>query len=471
MKRKHAILAVLLLVLCLAARAESDGDTVEYYYENICESCTPEEDFAARYQVLTGQPISEVRFTGYNVLTESGRDAYNAMLARFGEERINLPAVVVNGRLFAGTSAIRDDLPAYAVSRMASTDSAMYYLYLTACESCAEAEKLLDALPEAVSVSRGGYTFESAVRLTRVNINEAPEYAYALLNAYGVPDEDRLAPILLAGKGYWRGAESIQGFLNYRLPRGAALESIAVKPVEGSGGLPALAWGGCFSAGLVAGLNPCALSMLLMFLSILLSSPNRSAGRMVVIFLAVKFAVYLLIGCCLLEVFTRWNPAWLPGAAKLILTAVSTVLIALNLWDAFQARRLDLGRVKNQLPAALRRMLHHRIAALAGARIGLPAAVILLAVLVSAGEFLCAGQLYLSVLLARLLDGTASPGHYGMLVVYCAGFLLPSALLSTAVVRGRSALAASSRLSGHMAVIKLAIAVAHAGILAWAWLT
>ena len=57
----------------------------------------------------------------------------------------------------------------------------------------------------------------------------------------------------------------------------------------------------------------------------------------------------------------RYNPHWLQPLAKGLLTAAGAALIALNLWDAVQARREHYGKVRNQLPSRLRGRLHRTI--------------------------------------------------------------------------------------------------------------
>lgn len=65
-------------------------------------------------------------------------------------------------------------------------------------------------------------------------------------------------------------------------------------------------------AGLVGGLNPCALSMLLVLLSALLTA-GRGAGRYAAVYLAVKGVCYFLIGTVFLAAFAATDAAWLPA--------------------------------------------------------------------------------------------------------------------------------------------------------------
>ena len=87
-----------------------------------------------------------------------------------------------------------------------------------------------------------------------------------------------------------------------------------------------------------------------------------------------------------------------------------------------------------------------------------------LGMLVAAGEFLCAGQVYVAVLMANASHGTALP-----LVVYSVAFLLPSLAVLVLVDRTRKIMDASDWLLKHMPMIKLLTAAVMAGVLIYAW--
>ena len=95
-------------------------------------------------------------------------------------------------------------------------------------------------------------------------------------------------------------------------------------------------------------------------------------------------------------------------------------------------------------------------------------AIIVLGFLVALGEFLCAGQLYLMRLLSALQTGENLPGLH--LVLYCAAFIAPSALLSALILRGRSQMEVSEFLAEHMAAVKLVTAAAMLLLILTAWL-
>ncbi|MBQ8954676.1 MAG: hypothetical protein IJ048_11220 [Clostridia bacterium] len=398
------------------------------------------------------------------------RALFDATAEEYGvapEDRF-LPMVVVDGKTYVGNSKLESAMPLDFIENE-STDSLIYYLYSPACESCAAAEKAIDALPEKLTVTRGRVEFESAMVVERINIYENPSAAQSLFQRYRVPEDKQTTPIVFLRDDYVGGAEQIEKRLPYMLSAGLALNTPKIAAPEVADSQSALSVAGTAAAGLVAGFNPCALSMLLLFLSIMLSSGER-AVRYAVVYLAAKFAAYVAIGTVFLSVFSAWNPIWLPTAARLLLTAIGGVLIVLNVMDAWAARHEQYGRIKNQLPGRIRGFLNRRIKeSLHGKGIMLALSVALLGVVVAASEFLCSGQLYLANMIAGFSGGAAYARQLMLLLVFCAAFLLPSAVITAIVVKSRNMFGVSNTILKHMPLIKLATAAAMLLIIVAAW--
>ena len=465
MRRRIALAALLLLLCALPCLAEAgQRHTVAYYYRNYCESCTPEADFSIQFRALTGTSLSDCDFTAWNVARSDGQAALERAAEQYGLEDPALPMAIVDGEVYQGASQMNARLAHAALEWHETTDSEILLLYTPACESCGRAESVLESLPESVTVTRGEESFVSRVTVSRADASANPGYAQALFDAYGVPDEQRVTPAVFFADRCLCGAEAIE-----RLPEAVALGWAA-------GGIPRLSQAAsparaaslaqAIATGLTAGLNTCALSMLLLFMSLLLESGRRAAGP-AACYLLSKLACYLLIGFVLLDLLQRLNPAWLHPLARWLLTVVGGALVALNLSDALHARRGDLGGVKNQLPGGLRGGLRGLIQRLAASRLAIPASIAL-GFLVAGGEFLCAGQLYLMELINAAQSGAG--GQRLALVAYCLAFVTPSAIVCALVLAGRSHLRAAGFFARHMALIKALTAAATLLLIVTAWL-
>ncbi len=468
-----AILLCAALLLCaggaLARDEQAQKPLLLYFFENYCDSCRPEEEFINSFSELTGHKISEYELRYYNVRIESNRKIYEQALKDYNvpEDQQYLPMAIVDGVVYAGTTRIQSAMPADFIENQ-STDSVIYYLYSPSCEGCAQVEDTLAALPETMTVKRGNYEFESRVRLIKVNIYENLDVAQALFDRYMVPEDKQTTPIVFLRDTYYNGAERINLMLNYSLENAQAVGTALIDdaaPADASG----LTWLGTLTAGFVAGFNPCALSMLLFFLTLLLPMGKR-AGLCASVFLASKFVMYMLIGTVLLTAFSAWNPTWLPLAAKLLLTVIGGVLVALNLADAWAAHREKYGKIKNQLPRGLRHFLHERIKrALENPGRRLLPSIVVLGLIVASSEFLCSGQLYLATLTAGLELGLEYGRHLMLLAVFCLAFLAPSVVLTVLVIKGRDLFGLSDGVLRHMTTIKLATALVMVAIIVVAW--
>lgn len=467
--RRMRRLLVCLLVLCLAAvpaLAELQHQ-VRYFYTNYCEQCDPDETFAEEFHQLTGFDLADCDYAGYNVVHAVGRAAYEAQLEALGLGTASLPMIVVDGVAYQGAGELNARLPEAALSWGSTQDSAIVYLYTPACESCARAAKVLEQLPASVSIKRGSFAFESAVTVEKIDASANMALADALFAAYDVPDEGRITPIVFFADRYLSGADAIEKSLIAMVELGWAAGGVKVDTQAETEIQPpqVMAWTVTIGSGLVAGLNTCALSMLLLLLSLLLELRKHRVAC-AVCFLAAKFCCYLLIGFALLGVLQQFNPVWIKPLARTLLTMIGCILIGMNLWDAWQAKRMAFGKIRNQLPTGLRKLLHGMIRRLTSSRVVFPS-VILLGFLVALGEFLCAGQLYLMRLLNALESGGTAAMH---LVAYCAAFIVPSAVLCALVLGGRSQAKVSAFFAQHMTAAKLLTAAAMLILIVTAWL-
>lgn len=475
-KMSYLFLIILLAALCgysEPAQAESSKPLLYYFYENYCDSCHPDQDFMQEFTDLTGKSISDYQYLPYNVRYEDNKALFEQIAQEFEipEEEQLLPMAIVDGTVYAGSAAISRDLSINFTQQANSTDSVLYYLYVTACSSCAQAAEAIDSLPETIEVTRGQHTFESKIVVHRININEQPEVAKALFEKYFVPESRQTAPIVFLANTYLSDSESIARSLNFALQRGSAvgtelISEEAVTPIDSG----AFSYLGTIAAGFVGGLNPCALSMLLFFLMLILQF-KKNPWKYALTFLGGKLLAYLAIGTVLLTVFQMWNPTWLSTAIKILLTVMAAILIVLNLNDFFAARSEKYGKIRNQLPVGLRKFNHDTIRGVFERHPRhLTVYMLLLGILVAAGEFLCAGQVYLATLLAALQSG-AQPLRMGlMLVCYCVSFLTPALILCALVARGRSVMDLSEWMRRHMDKVKLITALFFVLLVVVVWL-
>lgn len=354
-------------------------------------------------------------------------------------------------------SAFRDRLDGIAES---APDAAILFV-TEACGDCEKAERLLDG---------------AGIAYSAVSVADPSVYAgyTALMQQLEIPEKSWKVPALYIPSGVTFGAEGIRKNLQNRSITAAAADGAAASLASAladakaaadgaaltgeSGTLPT--WYQLLGEGILVGCNPCSLSMLLMLLSVL-ASAGQSAGRTGVMYLIGKAAAYLGIGVVVFRAYTAVFSGVLGTMRTVlhwILAGLFLILAFFYFADAFHAARMDFGKIRMQLPAGLRRAEHRaiqKIGTVSGALL-LPAALIL-GVLISVGEFFCAGQLYAASIIS-MAETQAVPDAevWKAFSVFTLGIMIPSVLLVAAAARMGGAERIAGALARHEAWIKAA---------------
>lgn len=354
-------------------------------------------------------------------------------------------------------------------------DSIHVLLFTTeSCGSCEKAKEYLSGLPEEIMVDGRSY----AVELGEISVMEEDNAAYLmeLFDSFQVPSAGQKVPIVFVGTHYLTGEKEIRsGRLEEYMKAGEGLGALYLSEEEGTsengakgttaenGFTGAASVGSILFTGLLNGLNPCALSMTLLFLSLLAAAGGRFL-RYGFCFLAGKFMAYLGLG---LAVFAAASaiPMEAFGTARNVLNVILVcfcLAAALgNIWDFVQIRRGNYGKVRMQLPGRLRRWNEKLLQSAVRPGLGglLFLAVFGGSVLVSLGEFFCTGQIYLASILRWVQTDTQKGIPVFVFCLYVGAMCVPALLIILLVAGGKSILALSEGSLRRMPAVKLCYAV------------
>jgi len=186
--------------------------------------------------------------------------------------------------------------------------------------------------------------------------------------------------------------------------------------------LPALTLGTVLVAGIADGFNPCAFTVLLLFITSLVAAAQaRDApsavslrGRVIglgSIYIASVFFTYLALGVGLLAAVDLFTQRHLPARLGAVLS------IALGLWMLKDYFLPEMG-LRLEAPAAVGRW------ARASARRATIPTLVAGGVLIGLCTLPCSGAVYLAVLSLLAAQSSALAG-FGYLVLYNALFVLP----------------------------------------------
>jgi hypothetical protein len=314
------------------------------------------------------------------------------------------------------------------------------YFYEPGCPECAEVRR--EILPELRSRFEGFYALHELDVSVATNVARLVAYQRAL----GARDNEPVS-IFVDYRHAFLGVKAMRDGLFTRIEKAVADRlapgwqqptPIAV-PADAAGAMALVddqarrfTLAAVLAGGLADGINPCAISTLVFFMSLLATAKVRGRGllAMGLAFCAASFLTYLAIGFGLLQAWRALGAfRYLQGAVNLALTAGLIVLAWLSFRDAWRfARSRRAADVTLQLPDGVKRRIHDVMRT--RLRTGnLLAGGFVIGLSVTALESVCTGQVYLPTLVVVARGGGGAARAWGYLLLYNLMFVLPLVLV------------------------------------------
>ncbi len=213
-----------------------------------------------------------------------------------------------------------------------------------------------------------------------------------------------------------------------------------------------------FLAGLIDGVNPCSIAMLLFFFSLLIMAKETSKAILLIgaAFITGIFSAYLGIGLGLFKFMD-----FLGKSKGLIVGAYSVTFIMtfglsiVYITDYYKVRNNRYNQIKSQLPKSIKHKIHNYIRKKAAQKVFFITAFAT-GFAISFLEFFCTGQIYLPTITFVISTGSTSALAIIYLILYNLAFIIPLIIICIAIVCGKKVIEISSLLVLHMRQIKLA---------------
>lgn len=349
------------------------------------------------------------------------------------------------------------------ITNLPKEETKIVYFYVSLCSACDEIADFFDTMEDSYIVEYDGHNVYTDITIKKYNISdsESLEAAKAYFSVYEVPEEEQQVPIVFIGDSYLSGEKVIIPLLVEYIKdgKGIGMEELMVSDKELSG-LSGYEVMGVFFTGLVNGLNPCSISMLLFFLSmVMVKSVNiLSLGAT---FILGKLIAYFLLGTLFFNVFllideSIFNTFQMIMKAGLLFIVV--VIIALNIRDYFAAKSEKYGNIKLQLPKSLRRINHNWIKKISGVENSklLLLVSFILGMAISVGEFLCTGQIYLATIIYVIqISPVFNIQAMMYFLLYGFALIIPLIILTYAIYKGKEIFDVSDAIRSKYHIIKL----------------
>lgn len=287
-----------------------------------------------------------------------------------------------------------------------------------------------------------------------------------------VPEKNRLLPAtIFIGGDYLQGGDINQRNLEALIRKYSQRGTVCpweIKREEKAAGVQAivsrfksLGPATVALAGLLDGINPCAFTTIIFFISYLTLVGKRGKE---VLFVGLSFAVavflaYFLVGCGLLVSLERLTAfRQLSQVVNVVVALLAFVLAVVSLGDYFKARRGKFSEMGLQLPGPLKRWIHSTL------RTGMKnshyvMAAFVAGLIVSLLELACTGQVYLPTITFVVGQEKLRSAGLSYLLLYNLMFILPLLVVFLLAYRGTTSERLARFSKAHLAAVKLATAV------------
>lgn len=341
------------------------------------------------------------------------------------------------------------------------------YFYESLCTGCQELDRLgvnEDLEAQGVTVDIKDLSLDDNLRL------------FSIYNdTYAVPNRLRTTPMMFAGGRYFSGVEMIvEAVEDGSLALAAAQPFLELQEdlldLTGFSGLLRIV-----VAGLLDSVNPCAIAMLLMFISLVgkLEKP-RMIKRVSIAYIFGIFVTYFLIGVFLLGIMRQFaaqiNLAQM--IIYLLFALLSVFLAIITFYDFMVTRKHEYGKIKNQLPKVIKkfneRFMDRFLAHLATDQKTLKTHLLtffvpfFIGVVVAFTEAACTGQVYGLILLSIRSSEPLTGIIY--LLIFNLLFISPLLIISFIAVKNRSTQSIAMFVQSKLSAIKLVTAIFFAAM-------
>lgn len=314
-------------------------------------------------------------------------------------------------------------------------------------------------------------------QVTVLTLRDHFDEAYAYITLYRVPAfGGRAVGIMFAGNDYYRGYNTVSSaFASGELQESAQtpLRDISEFESREIAGLSGLLY--VMLLGLIDGINPCAIAMLLMFISMIGFTKNlRVLLTVSISYIGAIFVTYFFIGLGILSLLNISRSAFVNFSIGLYIffALLCLVLFLLTFYDFLVTRNQKYEKIKNQLPKYIqnlnKRVMKRFTEVINQEEGSLQQSLLivfipfLIGIIVGITEAACTGQIYfvlLGSLEQNLAAGVISMREIGYLLVFNLMFILPLILIALIAVKSRSVVGIANFIREHLSTIKLITAI------------
>lgn len=428
--------------------AETSEKSIVYFYSGVKD------------EALENLETEGISVIYYDVMNKENRNLFHNYLNTYEvvKDDQELPLVFAGDQYF---NDINDDAiienASNPLKTLAENGKLIVYFYSPTCINCNEVKPYIEEL-----VNDGIYVvYYDVTNLENVSLFNSYLYVYS------GKSKQASTPTIFSGDKYYDNKDKIIENINNNIIQENAsnpIKSVDIIDVDFdkySGFLGLLL---ILVAGLIDGVNPCAIAMLILFISLILgvSTKKSTLISVSIAYILGLFLTYFALGAFLLS-FLKYLEPFISSLSLFIyifIVLLSLFFFFFNLYDFIVSRKQQYGKVKNQLPKGIQKFNKKLIKAftnnLENKNLFLVYLITFsLGVIISLTEFLCTGQVYLPTLLiiVHSQDSVSLSGLF-KLFLYNIMFVLPLIVIAIFAVKTQSVMGTSEKVRQNLHRIK-----------------
>ena len=344
------------------------------------------------------------------------------------------------------------------------------------CHRCIEVKK--DILPQIEK------RFKDKINIEYYDITDIKNYAYlfGLKEKYN-KDFELTLPVffingqLVNGKGDVKS--NLEIAINVALGESLGSEpALAVDLVSHFNGFKPLA---IASSGLIDGINPCAFTVIVFFISYLAFQGYRRLELIIIglTFIFAVFCTYLLIGLGIFNFLYQLDSFWVISKIfNILIGLLSLILGGVAIYDLLKFRKTqDTEGMLLQLPKVVKNQIHSVIGlhyrknkesetkkTVFGRLFKLIISALITGFLVSILEAVCTGQLYLPTITFILKTTPLKLKAFSYLIIYNIMFVVPLFIIFLLALFGVTSAQFAQFIRKHMASVKALMSIMFIGL-------
>ncbi|MDF2700230.1 MAG: putative cytochrome biosis protein transrane region [Haloplasmataceae bacterium] len=325
------------------------------------------------------------------------------------------------------------------------SDKEVIYFYVTLCSTCNKTTPYVDTLEKY------------DIKVTKFDFTKNGELFYQYVETYNVPLEKRSTPMLFVGGTYFHGEDIIPNIKDYTI-HGLASEEFKDLKDSNMNNFSIFA---LIYFALIDGVNPCAMAMLLLFISLLGFTSKRSILINVSLtYIFALFISYFLLGTVLFNVLHLFKGSIFILYFNILIIVLSLVLFIYNMYDYYVSKNEKYEKIKVQLPKVIHKY-NKKIMKIFTKKLEEDSPLIYiitfaLGFIISLTEFLCTGQVYLAFITSMIhFSESFDIRSVLYLLLYNFVFVLPLIAVAVIAIVSKSIMGTSDFIRKRMHIIKL----------------